>query len=208
MDEADEGLSLETPRTWVRQGERRAERQWAKAHLARPIYDETPKPPPPSRGRRPWAWLVVAAVVLLLVLAGIGAKSHAPRRAIRSRHAMSHAASSPASTTPPTMTPSALATTDEWPDARVAVTGCTNATVSGSLTNTGSGTDSYFISVAAWVGWPVAGGSAEVLNVAPGQVVQWATPVALSNTPGSPTCVVDDVYAEPDLAAVPTVSAS
>ncbi len=77
------------------------------------------------------------------------------------------------------------------------ITGCTDSAVSGTITNDGSVTNSYIISVSDDSGsFELGDGNAQVTNVLPGQTTSWSAPVSFSNPPTGPVqCMVIDVMA-------------
>jgi hypothetical protein len=181
-DKPDENLTLETPREWARQGEERAERQWAASHPAKPI--EPPKPGSEApRWRTGAAMLALIMTTLALGYLAFGPKAvhHQPHTySIRSKRAtISNPAPGPT-------------TTLTAPTAKTTLTSCSDNMVAGTLTNTSSRTQTFLVGVyvaygtkGPWV-WAKAG-TPKLLGIAPGQTVPWASPIFDGPT-GPVTC--------------------
>ena len=84
-----------------------------------------------------------------------------------------------------------------WADANTIVTGCTDSAVSGTLTNTGSVTNTYIVSVSDDSGsFELGTGNTQVTNLPPGHTTSWSSSVTFSNAPTGPVmCSVIDVIA-------------
>jgi hypothetical protein len=104
-------------------------------------------------------------------------------------------ASPPTSTT--TTTPTTTTTLPNVQPWKTKITSCTDNSVSGTLTNTGTVTNTYIVTVSDDSGsFELGGGDTEVVNVPPGHTVSWSAKVTFSNAPTGPvSCSVIDVLA-------------
>ena len=108
-------------------------------------------------------------------------------------------------TAPPTTTavsttiaPATAPSTSTWTSATVTLAGCTESAVSGTLTNTGGGTTSFYISVGETGSLSGNGdGNAQTSGVPPGGSVSWSAPVTFATSPvGSLSCTVTSVVTD------------
>ena len=99
-------------------------------------------------------------------------------------------------TTPATTTTSNL-NESSWSEANTTVMGCTDSAVSGTLTNTGTMTNTYIVSVSDDSGsFELGDGNTQVTNLPPAHSASWSAPVTFSNPPTGPvSCTVIDVEA-------------
>lgn len=148
--------------------------------------------------------------IALMILLGILISPRQPVRTATRSSASTTLASAPSNTAPAATSAPASTTTTEpptttttspdqssWGDATTTVTACTPSAVSGTLTNTGPVTNTYYVSVLDDGGAIEEGnGYTQVTNLAPGATAYWNAPVTFSNPPtGAVSCMVDDVLA-------------
>lgn len=109
----------------------------------------------------------------------------------------------PTTTVPKTTTTTAASTTTTTQpnqpeaNANTAVTSCADSGVSGTITNDGTVTNTYIISVSDDSGsFELGSGNTQVTNLPPSQTANWIAPVTFSNPPTGPvSCMVIDVLA-------------
>ena len=171
----DENVTLETPRDWVRQGERRAARQWAASHPAKPI-----EPPRPEGGVRRWPGALLFAFILAMALLSlVTAPMPGPHRPPDGARAPRATITNP---------PPGPKTTITTPTAQATLTHCSNTMVSGRLTNTSRRTQTFVIAVSLERGAEVrAFAEPNLFGVPPGGTVTWHSPVTVAPA-GSVTC--------------------
>lgn len=124
--------------------------------------------------------LVIIGVVAALVAYGASLKPPPPQR----QHATVLIAAPPL---PPVPAP----TDEPWQDARTTVGGCTDAAVSGTITNIGASVNTYIVSVEDDGGSFELGDGNVELTVPAGATQSWTAPVTFSNPPTAPvSCLV------------------
>jgi hypothetical protein len=159
-DSPGENLTLETPHDWVRQGEERAERQWAATHPANAIEPWTA-----NSNVAPWlmsAVMFALIVTLALVLLPTGKK----------------AAHQGATITNPAPGPTTSLTT---PTARATLKSCSDTMITGTVKNTSAVSETLVIAAFVDRGSEVVAIAApNFLRISPGETVTWISPVTFA----------------------------